>query len=289
MTATLVVSAKGTEAGVPSSRPEEATELLSGVWVAQIRNLSVVSGTIRHLGPKGRFFQSMMHPEGTSVVFWGLEEGAVGSDIWICASDGSDLRRLTTDGQGNEGPFWFPDGKRIAYTSKRTEAVGTTRPGADSSVDGKLQGYHIWVMDANGDNKRQLTRGSWNDARPCVSPDGKTIVFASNRSGGQNLWRMDSDRGEPVQVTKHNERDFRPVFSPDGNYLAYFTNQTRTGKNGLAIVKWPDGKSTLSVAIKGEEWTIEFRTSNVSEECRFALGIQALNAMQVLLYFCEIQ
>jgi hypothetical protein len=49
--------------------------------------------------------------------------------------------------------------------------------------------------------------------------------------------------------------DFKASFSPNGQYLAYHTDQTKTGKHNLAILKWPDGTdSRQPVSISGDEW-----------------------------------
>jgi len=230
-------------AGSPAgASAEDAGAPMKGVWTARIRNRAVLPGTVRHLSPPGAFYQPMMHPEGTSVVFWGRKEGAQGVDIWISSVDGSRLRQLTTDGAGNEAPAWHPDGRRIVWCSAR--GTPATKP----------QPYHIWIMDADGRNQRQLTGGPWSDGRPCASPDGETIVFCSNRSGGTNLWRTDLTGSPPAQITKHDGRDWKPAFSPDGRYLAYFTDQSPTGNRTLAVLTWPDGPTVQPVAVTGKEW-----------------------------------
>lgn len=213
-----------------------------GVWTARIENRALVSGTVHHLSPPGRYYQPMMHPNGTGVVFWGRKEDVPGFDIWSASVDGTNLSQLTTDGAGNEAPAWHPDGRRIIWSSRK--GAPTAKPGPS----------HIWIMDADGTNPRQLTFGPWNDGRPCVSPDGTTIVFCSDRSGGTNLWRMDLPGSQPVQITKHDGRDWKPAFAPDGRYLAYFTNQSTTGNRTLAVFTWPDGPVTQPVTVKGEEW-----------------------------------
>ncbi len=245
------MAAVGGEPGHVAGRPARTAEPESGVFVARFEKGAVVPGTARRLGPRGSFFQSMVHPACTSVVFWGRAEGAEGFDIWVSQVDGSHCHRLTTDGQGNEGPFWFPDGRHVVYAS--------TRPGSDNpppvTVGSRQQRpSRIWMMDADGRNQRQLTFGPWIEGRPCVSPDGRTIVFCSNRSGGMNLWWTDPTGREPVQITRGDKKDWRPVFSPDGRYLAYFSDNTESGQRNLAILRWPDGAPRFPVALKPGEW-----------------------------------
>jgi hypothetical protein len=215
---------------------KDAQWMKKGVWAAFLRNHEVVPDTIHRLGPKGTFYQPMMHPKGTFVVFWGKEDSTEKFDIWSSAVDGSQCRRLTSDGR-SEGPSWSPDGKTIFYSSGK----GSSR-------------HHIWRMDADGRNQQQLTDGTWNDSRPCVFPDGNTVVFVSNRSGSANLWRMELNGSEPVQVTRHEGTDFKPCFSPDGQFLAYHTGKTKGSPHNLAIMKWPYGEPTSPVRLKQGEW-----------------------------------
>ncbi|MEP6920186.1 MAG: DPP IV N-terminal domain-containing protein [bacterium] len=66
----------------------------------------------------------------------------------------------------------------------------------------------------------RLTTSPDFDYFPTVSPDGRNIVFVSNRDGKYNLWRMDIDGGRQTQLT-HGDLDFYPVFSPDGRWVVY--------------------------------------------------------------------
>ncbi|MBL7189217.1 MAG: PD40 domain-containing protein [Phycisphaerae bacterium] len=223
-------------ASVHAANAQDAQRIKTGVWTARLRNRQVVPDTILRLGPKGAFYQPMMHPNGTFVVFWGREDRTTGSDIWSSAVDGSQCRRLTSDGR-SEGPSWSPDAEAIFYSSGN----GSSHP-------------HIWRMDADGGNQRQLTDGPWSDSRPCVSPDGNTLVFVSNRSGSANLWRMEVSGREPVQVTRHEGTDFKPCISLDGRFLAYHTGEIKGSPHNVAVMRWPDGEPTFPVQLKPGEW-----------------------------------
>jgi eukaryotic-like serine/threonine-protein kinase len=82
-----------------------------------------------------------------------------------------------------------------------------------SSRDGLA---NLWLMDADGANRRQLTLQAYVDSRGlCVSPDGRYIVFVSWRSGKANLWRIDADGSNPIQLTD-GAGDVHPRCTPDG-------------------------------------------------------------------------
>ena len=119
----------------------------------------------------------------------------------MIGSDGSNLRRLTTDGGGF--PSWSPDGQHIAFHSDR---------------DGN---YEIYVMDSDGSNLRRLTKYPAVDWFPSWSPDGQHIAFHSDRDGNVEIYVMDSDGSNPRRLTHHSDRDWSPSWSPDGQHIAF--------------------------------------------------------------------
>ena len=101
---------------------------------------------------------------------------------------------------------------QIAFVSKR---------------DGNLE---IYVMDADGGNQRNLTNNLGRDIFPSWSPDGKRIVFISNRDGHvdaiggwptSEIYVMDADGGNPQNLTNDRNDDRSPSWSPDGKRIAF--------------------------------------------------------------------
>lgn len=93
--------------------------------------------------------------------------------------------------------------------------------------DRQSPGYtHIWIMNADGSNPRELTRGNENDTDPAFSPDGSEIAFASDRSGQPEIYVMEADGANPHAVTIGSDSKSDPQFSPDGSLLAYLTRGT---------------------------------------------------------------
>ena len=105
------------------------------------------------------------------------------------ASDAGELSELESIG-------WMPDG-RVLYTSAES-----------GNAD-------IWIFDPVQNTSRQLTSSPADDFNPASSPDGRTIVFASNRSGASGLWTM-TDAGEASIRQLTNGGDSRPVVTSDG-------------------------------------------------------------------------
>jgi TolB protein len=77
----------------------------------------------------------------------------------------------------------------------------------------------------------RLTSGAWSDMTPAVSPDGKTVAFASNRDGQWDLYMMELASGRVTRLTETREYDGAPSWAPDGKWLAYET-YVGDGENG---------------------------------------------------------
>src|SRR5262252_2380574 len=104
-----------------------------------------------------------------------------------------------------------PDGKSVVYT------LGTS-----DLPRGKRQS-HLWMMNIDGSQARQLTRGDKNEYSPAFSPDGQLIVFISDRDGDPNLFVIPVDGGEARKVTTISTGVSDPLWSPDGQYVAFST------------------------------------------------------------------
>ena len=113
------------------------------------------------------------------------------------------IHRLTNDPASDASPVWSPDGRHIAFASKR---------------DGNVE---IYVMDSDGNNPRRLTNDPASDASPVWSPDGRHIAFASKRDGNFEIYVMDSDGNNPRRLTNDPASDTFPVWSPDGRHIAF--------------------------------------------------------------------
>ena len=108
------------------------------------------------------------------------------TNIWVAPNGdvgrATQLTSVSSELDGSIGVAWTPDGKIVYY----------------SMTAGK---EGIWIMEADGKNRKQLTTGETVDFFPSVSPDGRYIVFASDRTGQRNIWRMDIDGSNPKRLT----------------------------------------------------------------------------------------
>jgi len=107
----------------------------------------------------------------------------------------------------------------------------------DVSPDGKQIVFDllgdIYVIPAEGGEAKSLTHGMAWDEQPRWSPDGRRIVFTSDRGGGDNLWVMDRDGSHAHAISNESFRLLNsPAWSPDGQYVAgrkHFTSTRSAG------------------------------------------------------------
>jgi TolB protein len=80
---------------------------------------------------------------------------------------------------------------------------------------------HLFAYQASNSPYTRLTSGPWDDITPALSPDGRWLAFASNRSGPWDLYLLDLHLGEVTRLTDTLHYESSPSWSPDGNLIAY--------------------------------------------------------------------
>ncbi|MEM8907066.1 MAG: hypothetical protein AAGD05_04395 [Bacteroidota bacterium] len=162
------------------------------------------------------------------------EWGAACDQIYYMPVNGNNGQQppLLSTGRGRTTCSYFlPGDSTVLYAS--THMSSDTCPKAPRSADGKyvwgiFPGFDIFVADLQGNIVKQLTDEPGYDAEATISPDGKTIVFTSTRSGDLELYTMDLEGNNVKQVTNELGYDGGAFFSPDSKKLIFRSSRPKT-------------------------------------------------------------
>ncbi|HKJ02497.1 MAG TPA: hypothetical protein VJ997_08585, partial [Longimicrobiales bacterium] len=156
--------------------------------------------------------------------------------------------------------------RTIAFTTARG-----TWMSVDVSPDGRTLVFDLlgdlYTLPMAGGTATRLTHGMAYDAQPRFSPDGASVVFVSDRDGGNNVWIMSLDGTDTTQVTKGKDFEYAsPEWTPDGEYVVA-SKGTRTpqlwlfhksGGGGAQLIKEPQTLKTLGAAFGSDPRYIWF-------------------------------
>ncbi|HVE57636.1 MAG TPA: winged helix-turn-helix domain-containing protein [Pyrinomonadaceae bacterium] len=177
----------------------------SSVVNFQILNVELPNGNIREITNDLNTYNSDISIADDSKSLLTIEHRQL-NNVWVAPSDNLSQAKQITFGSfgkydGLWGLDWTPDG-RIIFTNSSTDT------------------QHISAMNADGNERKDLTSPGFMDSALTVSNDGRYVVFHSIRGGATDIWRMDIDGGNLKQLTFEN-KSFQPSVSPDNRYVYY--------------------------------------------------------------------
>jgi len=152
-------------------------------------------------------------PDGNKILFCGIKDGKL--DLFTIDINTETCIRLTDDLFDEFNPRWSPDGSKIVFASDRI------MPPYDYTIDKMKGAYDIFIMNADGSGIQQITTNPFNDRSPDWSPDGKNIVFTSDRNGIDNLYYISLDEMSIKPLTNLLTAASGPCWSPDGTKIAF--------------------------------------------------------------------
>jgi len=188
--------------------------------------------------------EATLSPDGKRVVFTSTRDGDL--DLYAMDVDGSNVVRLT-DAKGYDGgAFYSPDSKSICFRASHPTAPEAIERYERLLAKGLIEprALELWVMDADGQNKRQVTSNGKANFCPFFTPDGKHLVFASNLGDPKgrefDLYLVPVAGGEPARVTWSEQFDGFPMFSPDGTKIVFASNRGGKAPNetNVFIADW---------------------------------------------------
>jgi TolB protein len=188
--------------------------------------------------------EATIAPNGKRVVFTSMRDGDL--DVYTMDLDGRNVKRLTNETGYDGGPFWSYDSKWIVY---RAHHPKTEKEIADYKALLKENlirptTLEIWVMKADGSDKRQITSNGKANFAPYYFPDGNRIIFSSNQADAKgrdfDLYAVKVDGSGLERITFNNTFDGFPMFSPDGKKLVFASNRNSKtqGDTNVFIADW---------------------------------------------------
>lgn len=222
-----------------TSNDLESDESSSAVWMQLVRGgapLLMTASDSNASSPK-------WSPNGSYLAVLSDRKDET-TQVWLLDRRGGDAQQLSEFKQGVDSFDWSPDSNRmllLAEDPTPADLDEEDRPNPRPYVVDRLQfkqdyvGYldryrsHIHVIDIADGASRQVTHGDYDDSEPAWSPDGRYIVFVSNRTEtpdrnrNTDLWIADVNDagGEPRQLTSDESADASPSWSPDGHSIVY--------------------------------------------------------------------
>ncbi len=191
--------------------------------------------------------EATVSPDGKTIVWTSVKDGDL--DIYAMNLDGTKVRRLTEDIGYDGGAFFSPDSKRIVY-----RASHPTDPGEVSRYKellaqrlvepGQLE---LFVMNADGTDKKQVTSNGASNFSPFFHPDGQRIIFSSNvetrGEGGRpsfHLYLTTKDGTGQERLTTEGHFNSFPMFSPDGKRLVWVSDRhaKEPGEFNVFLADW---------------------------------------------------
>ena len=153
--------------------------------------------------PRSPFSAPDWSPDGSQIAFTSPSPSSRLGQVYRINADGSDLTQLTHGtGIDADSASWSPDGSKIVL-----KRAGSAE-------------YAIWVMNADGSGLRRLTSQVYDNSDPTFTPDGRHIVFASQRVVSA-IWIMNVDGSNQRRLTPAALRAASPDVSPDGSHVVF--------------------------------------------------------------------
>jgi eukaryotic-like serine/threonine-protein kinase len=216
---------------------------------------SVENGRERAVGEQLWFLvqQVAWLNDKSGLIVGGRDHPVSPSQLWHIAYPSGQLTRITNSTSDYDGVSVSNDGSEIVTMQKQYLSKIWVAPDGDAeraraiapkvgfswglswTSRGKIvyssmvgNNLNVSLVNSDGSDKKQLTVNSGDNYSPQATPDGRFILFTSNRTGGFNIWRMNSEDGSDPRQLTFSDGNFYPSCSPDGQWVLYDNQSNST-------------------------------------------------------------
>jgi dipeptidyl aminopeptidase/acylaminoacyl peptidase len=209
--------------------------------------LDVASGQARQLTNGTHYEHSIeWSPSGKEIAFVSNrepnEDQFFNYDLLTLDPATGEMRRLTATENAEYRPHWSPDGKTIAYEATKR---GLT------DLETTMEDTHVWLIDADGRNRRELTNVDNRQGEPQWSSDGRWVYFTVLERGNVRLYRIPATGGTATPVIR--EPGQVGSWSARGDTIAYaFTSPSDTAQ---LYLKTGDGAPRKLTDLNRDLWS----------------------------------
>ncbi len=194
--------------------------------------------------------EATVSPDGKKIIFTSERDGDL--ELYSMDVNGKNIKRLTNEIGYDGGAFFSPDSKQVVYRRSAQETPADIAKYKDLLAQHLVVPtvFEIWVMNADGTNKRQVTKLASASFAPFFTPDGKRIIFCTNyfdpdkgnrrKQPNFDLVLINVDGTGIEQVTFNETFDGFPMFSLDGKKLVFASNRNaaKPGDTNVFIADW---------------------------------------------------
>ncbi|MFH0990647.1 MAG: biopolymer transporter Tol [bacterium] len=159
-------------------------------------------------------------PEGSKIAFTGVK--APQSDIYVYDLTAKALMNLTNDIFSDSDPSFSPDGKTIFFSSDRRDFLAQRKISGIKMSQMDYSQLDLYSVEVESKLMKRITDFPNSDETSCVvSPDGKKILYISDRNGINNVYEQDLTTGIERPVTNSLSGIYQLSISRDGSRLAF--------------------------------------------------------------------
>ena len=196
---------------------------------------------------KNKFYdaEATVSPKGNKIIFTSDRSGDL--ELYSMNLNGSNVKQITNSLGYDGGACFSPNGKQIVWRashfdtdSERIEYKDNLKKHLVSPM--KME---LFIANADGSNRKQLTTLGGANWAPCFSPDGKKILFSTNHKTKAipfNLYSINTDGTNLEQITYDKVFDAFAMFSYDGKKLAWCSNRNNGGtrETNIFVADWKE-------------------------------------------------